>query len=235
MASHRSAGVMHGIEGLVADGVEVLAPNGARRRIEGVVVRQSRTAAGSDCTVIDGIPVTSVARTMVDLAAVLDEPSLQRAFDDVIRRGASRRWLRETALRSSSGRSGLSRLLALLEELGDDVAPESWFERLLEASLASPLLDGLVRQHEIRASDGRLVARCDLALPPLRLAFEGHSRRHHDSTWARRYDEGRDIAAAKLGWEIVYLGFAATRSPASVRRDMEEVAMRRARDLARVA
>ncbi len=234
MASHSTAAVLHAIEGFDAERIELIVRNGANPRA-GDVVHQSRTLIPADRTVIDGIPVTSLARTVVDLADVVDRSRLRRTIDDVVRRGISRRWLRDTARRLRRGRRGPALVLAMLADLGDDAVPESWFERLLADSLSSPILEGLVRQHELWTPTGRLVARCDLALPPLRLAFEGHSRRHHDSTWARRYDEDRDIAAAKLGWEIVYLGFAATRSATAVRRDMEVIAMRRARDLAGVS
>ncbi len=68
-------------------------------------------------------------------------------------------------------------------------------------------------------------------IPRLRLGFEGHSRSYHLGERAEHYDEDRDIEAAKVGWELVYLGFAATRFVDQVRRDMEEIAVRRSADL----
>ena len=48
------------------------------RRIEGVRTRRCRDLGRRDCTEWRGIPVTSIARTLVDLAAVLSEEELAR-------------------------------------------------------------------------------------------------------------------------------------------------------------
>jgi hypothetical protein len=50
-----------------------------QRRIEGVRTRRTRSLDAQDCAVCRGIPVTSVARTVVDLAAELSEEALGRA------------------------------------------------------------------------------------------------------------------------------------------------------------
>ena len=49
------------------------------RRIEGILTCRSRRLDPREATVVLGIPVTSVARTLVDLAAVLDAGALARA------------------------------------------------------------------------------------------------------------------------------------------------------------
>ena len=59
---------------------EVLARG--ERRIEGVRVRRSRGRDDRDAFVWRGVPVTSVARTMVDLASVLSLSALARAFHE---------------------------------------------------------------------------------------------------------------------------------------------------------
>jgi hypothetical protein len=109
--------------------------------------------------------------------------------------------------------------------------PDSWFERLLERCLQSPDLEGLQRQFELRTPSGVFVARFDLAIPWVRLGIEGHSRSHHLGEAVERYDEDRDLRASQQGWETMYLGFAATKTPALVCRDIELVVRRRAADL----
>ncbi len=52
------------------------------RRIEGVRVRRSRGLDDYEAFVWRGVPVTSVARTMVDLASVLSLSALARAFHE---------------------------------------------------------------------------------------------------------------------------------------------------------
>jgi hypothetical protein len=78
--------------GLLAGGVapppEVVARG--ERRIEGVNTRRSRGLSPGDALVWRGVPVTSVARTMADLASVLSLDALARAFHEAgIRHGTT--------------------------------------------------------------------------------------------------------------------------------------------------
>lgn len=57
---------------------EVLAPT--KKRIKGVTVRSEAGIDPRDVTVFDGIPTTTVARTLVDLAGCLPEYELGRAW-----------------------------------------------------------------------------------------------------------------------------------------------------------
>jgi len=126
------------------------------------------------------------------------------------------RWVRTTAERlHRPGQRGTGVLLTLLDRIaaGDDVVPGSWFERLLELCLTDPTLPALVRQYEIRDARGRVVARPDLAVPELKLGIEAHSRRFHFGHGPESADEQRDLAAAALGWELVYLGWHAHLRP----------------------
>ena len=143
----------------------------------------------------------------------------------------SAQWIGRTAQRLAHPRHRGARLVLALLEARGAAGHESWFERLLAAVLESPMLADLVCQHELRRGDGRVVARFDLAIPRLRLAIEAHSRAHHVGDLVERADEARDLAVAALGWEVVYLGFAATRTPDDVRRQIERIAARRALDL----
>ena len=57
---------------------EVIARN--ERRIKGVKVERCRRLDPRDTALFNGIPTTTVARTLVDLAACLDEYELGRAW-----------------------------------------------------------------------------------------------------------------------------------------------------------
>lgn len=58
------------------------------RRIRGIEIHRSRILTASDQTIEDGIPVTSVARTLLDLGAVLRPPDLAVAIDRAERLGS---------------------------------------------------------------------------------------------------------------------------------------------------
>lgn len=77
--SHRAAAALWGL-GRWQRPIEVTARNA--RRHEGVLVHRSRTLTPADVTRHYGIPVTSPARTLRDLARVLGPPSLTRAVNE---------------------------------------------------------------------------------------------------------------------------------------------------------
>jgi predicted transcriptional regulator of viral defense system len=77
LLSHRAAGAIQGL--LRSSGViEVTAARGCKPRA-GIVVHRSRLIHRHDRDEVDGIPCTSVARTLVDLADLLTEERLAKA------------------------------------------------------------------------------------------------------------------------------------------------------------
>ncbi len=237
--SHFSAAALHGLDGFCVPPKvpEILCHHGRAVRVPGALVRRSTSLPKSDVLHVEGIPCTTLARTVCDLAPRVSCDDLVRLIDDVQRRGASMTWLMQRAERlNAPGRAGPSEVLNIVRRrLGGYRVPDSYFERLLGRGLRSPLLEGIVRQHVLRDPSGLFVARFDLAVPWVRLGIEGHSRSFHLGEAAERYDEDRDIRSSQQGWEITYLGFAATRSVASVCHDIELVVVRRASDLGLVA
>jgi hypothetical protein len=77
--SHRSAADLWGLRPN-ASRLEVTVPE-KREGPPGVQVHRTRMLAPQDFTVHDGIPVTSVARTLLDLSAVVKAPDLATAID----------------------------------------------------------------------------------------------------------------------------------------------------------
>ena len=77
--SHRSAAGLWEIR-QSSGRIEVTVPE-VSRRVAGIRTYRTRMLHPQDFTVVDGIPVTSVARTLLDLAAVLRPPDLEAALD----------------------------------------------------------------------------------------------------------------------------------------------------------
>lgn len=74
-ASHRTAAALLHLDGFPRPGrIEVLSPFGRGRRREDWQVHQTRRLKGVDLTTAHQIPCTSVARTVLDLAAVAPLP-----------------------------------------------------------------------------------------------------------------------------------------------------------------
>ena len=77
--SHRSAGALWGLARWPR---EVDVTTRSKRRRPGVRVHRSRTLEPRDITHHHGIPVTTPARTLLDLADVLDDAALTRAVNE---------------------------------------------------------------------------------------------------------------------------------------------------------
>jgi hypothetical protein len=76
--SHRDCAALAGLRRSARRAIEVTAPR--RLRIPGIDTHTTKLTS-ADVTVIDGIPCTTVARTLLDLAAVIDRRSLERAIN----------------------------------------------------------------------------------------------------------------------------------------------------------
>ena len=216
LISHRAAARLHGLDGFDTDVVELTVADSRHRHSGGFVLHRSSVLTSADCTVKAGISVTSLARTLVDLGAVVSDDKVEQALDDAVRRGCSLRWVTETLDRidrpGPSGCSSLRRVLARPDRLGP--IPDSTFERLMERSVTACGLPQPERQFCVydavgpdNSGRGKLVAQLDAAWPEARLGVEAHSARWHDGNRRGRADQRRDNRLAGLGWELLYLGW----------------------------
>ncbi len=179
--------------GLVGGGVAPPAEVVARseRRVEGVRTYRSRGLDWQDAFVWHGVPVMSVARTMVDLASVVSVNALARAFHEAgIRHGTTPDDVEGVLQRrpNSPGAGDVRRVLhgdapVLLSRL------ERRFLRLLHDH-------GLPLPETNRRVDGRLV---DCRWPQHRLTVELDGYRYHRSRHAWEQDRRREREARARG------------------------------------
>ena len=111
--SFGAAGFLHDVFAWSGGPMDVTLPNRTRNR-RGVRSHEARLLP-QDHTFIDRLPVTSLARTLLDLAAILTPTQLQRAYED-----AQAREILDTAaitdmLARSNGHRGVGPLTALLD------------------------------------------------------------------------------------------------------------------------
>jgi hypothetical protein len=78
--SHRSAGQLWGLLPRAPSRPEITRPRSFRQR-DGIVAHRSAISP-DEIEVVDGIPVTSVSRTLLDLAGVLSRSQLERALNE---------------------------------------------------------------------------------------------------------------------------------------------------------
>lgn len=112
--SHRSAGQLWGLVPRTGSIPEVTRRVSSRVRT-GLVAHRSQLPA-DEVEVVDGIPVTSVSRTLLDLAAVLSRTHLERALNEVEVRQLTSPLSVPDLLRRHPGRRGAA---ALREVLGE--------------------------------------------------------------------------------------------------------------------
>jgi predicted transcriptional regulator of viral defense system len=101
LAGHRCASSLWGFDRYRAGTVELTAPYQSARMRPGLLVHRSTELPARDRTVLDGIPVTSPARTLIDVGRYMTPIRLGAMVDDAVRRdltsyrssmSASSRW-----------------------------------------------------------------------------------------------------------------------------------------------
>jgi hypothetical protein len=164
----------------------------------------------SDVAMLDGVRVTSPARTWLDLASVLDVEDLVAAGDYFIcsqarsfgpRREAfcSHSDLREQ-VQSTPGVRGIRKARQALElcRVGADSAPESRLRLAMgRLGLPEPTLSYVVLDPK-----GGELAWPDMAFPRFKVAVN-YDGRHHLEARQRESDIRRDESIAAVGWQSV--------------------------------
>jgi very-short-patch-repair endonuclease len=198
IVSHRSAA---GIWGLVIGGsrapVEVTVVRARAPSRPGIRVHRARSLDARDVRRVERIPVTSPARTILDLAARTEGLELERMIAEGIRRGL----VRETQLRELLGRSGGKRgAVALRDAVSGECGPaftRSAAERMFlalvrSAGLPEPLVNAMVEGHEV-----------DFLWPRHRLIVEIDGAAYHSDRAAFERDRLRDAELQAAGFRVI--------------------------------
>lgn len=198
--SHRSAAALWGLRPTSRRAVDVIAPRASRRRRNGIEVHRAGSLRPEDVTTVNGIPCTTVARTLLDLAEVapveraLDQAEIlhlldARALDDVIAAANTRRAARI--------------LRAVLD--GYDAANALTRSELEDRFLAL-CVDAGVPRPEINAwltlPDGTGI-QPDFLWRSSRLIVETDGRASHATRRAFEADRLRDQRALLAGWRTL--------------------------------
>lgn len=206
LASHRTAARLWGLDGSTMGRPEVVTP----RHLRSWAPHLGRIHESTDLhlaapTERDHIPCTSVVRTLVDLGAVVPVERVQQACDDAVRRRLCT-WdelLRALVTHSRRGRRGVGALRGVLDESYGATVPGSRFNRLVERLVLAAGLPQPAVEHEVRAPDGRLIGRIDLAYPEQLIAIELDGKRDHLTSAAFEKDRRRQNELELLGWVVL--------------------------------
>ena len=210
--SHHAAAALHGIAPERTGAIDVTVPSGRPESRPGVRVHRTRHLASADVTEERGIRVTTVARTLVDLAGELPARELRRAVEEAqIQRKLDHLSLGE-AVDQARGRRGVAALRAAVQTAEPKLTRSEAERRLLRlveaAYLPRPATNVRLGRYEVDAlwHGERLVVEVDgFAFHSTRAAFERDRRRDAELqaagyrvmrvTWRQLADEPEAVVA----------------------------------------
>jgi hypothetical protein len=198
LLSHRSAADLWGLRRTARHDIDVIAPGRSRHQRSGITVHRPRRLEPADASIVDGVPVTAIPRTLVDLASVVNRRQLARAFEQADRLGLLHVDDVEAVCERSRGRRGVGTLRAIIAAAKPASAflrselERRFLELCDEAGLPRPSMNLFTEGFEVDASwpDQRVVVELD--------GWEYH-RTHADF----ERDRARDARLEVAGYRVV--------------------------------
>lgn len=197
--SHRTAAVLRGLleDGHRLDQVELTMPRRAHRRMDGVRIHRVRDLRAEEVALFEGIPVTTVARTLLDIAETETGRIVEQAYAKALRmRLVSPESMRGIVERHRNHRGApLWRRLLMHEgrpAFTRSQAEETMLDMIRCARLPHPELNARVLAHEVDFvwHDARLVAEVD--------GYAYHASQHSFAA-----DRRRDAELTAAGYRVL--------------------------------
>lgn len=214
--SHRTAADLWGMRPSNAHVFDVTIPSrSGRQRRRGLRVHRGPLPA-SEVTSHHGLPVTTPARTLLDLAAALTPRALERALDEAERLGLFDAEEVDAVLDANRCRSGRARLAAVLaaHRPGTTRTRNGLEELMLGLCRAN-----CIPQPRVNAQVGPYYP--DFLWPEQRLIAETDGRATHRTMAAFERDRARDAYLTSMGYRVVrYTKRRLTREPEAVVREL---------------
>jgi very-short-patch-repair endonuclease len=197
--SHASAAALWDLRPSDAVTIDVTVRGSSRRRGPRLRVHRTRDLPAHEAETATGIPVTSPARTILDLAATLPN---DRALERVLDRAEILRLTDVKALVATAGARTGHRGAARLRRMLADHTPGTTVTRseLEERMLA------LYREHGLpqpRVNDSVAGLEVDFLFAEHRIVVETDSWQHHHTRAAFERDRARDAALALAGHRVL--------------------------------
>jgi predicted transcriptional regulator of viral defense system len=202
LLSHRSAAALHGLRPDNRPVIDVTSPRRGLHRVGPIRRHHSGTLSETDRSVVDGIPCTSVARTLLDLAEEVDRQGLRRACNQAeVLRIFDLAEL-EDVLSRSDGRRGAPVLREILASgrIGEAITRNDLEEAFLtlcdQAGLPVPRVNAWI---PLEGGD----VEADFYWPEYRLIAETDGGETHDTPHAFQADRRRDQKLMRAGYRVV--------------------------------
>jgi hypothetical protein len=191
--SHRSNAVLYELRSRGGRLIDITVPGRSRGHHDGLFIHRSTTLSPADVTTVDGIPCTTVARTLLDLAAVLPRRAIERAADQAEIAGTFDLAALVDQLERHPRHRGARVLAAVLDThaIGQTATVNEFEEAFLAIVRRAGLPDPEVNVWLV-LPDGEPAIRVDFLWRAQRLAVETDGRRSHGTRLAFERDRRRD-------------------------------------------
>ena len=207
LLSHRTAAAIHGFD-VRRIQPELVVVGTVLPKVGGVTLHRTDTLDPVDRCRVGALPVTSRARTMLDLGAVVPFEVVHH----VVHRACVDKLITERDLLAvldrvgKRGRRGTAALRAILREELPDERLASMLERDLHMLIRRAGGPAPILQYELVCADGRVVI-LDFAWPDLRFAIEADGHRWHATPEKLEADNARRRSIRATGWTLDAYGF----------------------------
>jgi predicted transcriptional regulator of viral defense system len=204
-ASHRTAAFLWGMTDYCPERIEIVTRRHLRLMRVPFVVHESKDLVETDIHLVDRIPTTSPARTLVDLGASARLGTVARCFDTALRtKVVSVEEVDEVVRRvARRGRTGIGIIRPLVKERlrWQSVTASSLEDRFraLVDRASLPVPDG---QYMLTDPSGGFVGRYDFAYVQCKTLVELDSERFHMDPASFQRDREKQTRAQMLGWTV---------------------------------
>jgi very-short-patch-repair endonuclease len=194
--SHRSAAALLGFGRVAPVTVDLIPLEQGGRKIDGIKAHRVPHPGPAERTLVHGIPCTSPARTVVDLAGAYGEVELGKTVEGAATEGLLAVAAIDAILATGPKRRGapcLRRVLAHWRPVAE-TAKHATFRSLFEAKLLPLIADAALPLPRFNAPvhTAERVLEVDLLWPAERFILEADSRKHHGAEIAFERDRRRD-------------------------------------------
>jgi predicted transcriptional regulator of viral defense system len=200
--SHRSAAELWGLRGDPRMSIDVTAPGRRGRTPRGIDAHRHGSLWMQDRAVVRGVPCTTVARTLLDLAGVVPVSELRRTVEEAeVKRLLDHRAVRRL-LKRSRGRRGVARLRILIDMLDPDTKKT---RSRLERRFLWMCEHALLPRPEVNVilDLGSVHLEADFLWRDARLIVETDGRESHGTAAAFENDRRRDQRLMLAGWQVL--------------------------------
>jgi hypothetical protein len=194
-----SAAAMHGSK-WVDDVTTVELIHENRHRLPGLLTRGDRVE-DDEIAVIDGVPVTTATRTVLDLGCWYPMTSAVAAIDSLARATEIKAADVELLAQRYPGRRGITRARRAINlfDAGAQSPKETWLRLLLiNAGLPRPQT-----QIPVRDETGNAIAYLDMGWEDVKVAVEYDGDQHRSNRYQYNWDVRRSEILHRLGWTVI--------------------------------